>query len=84
MNETEDIYSVMRRLGASEDLILGIAAVTGGKLIYHPEIVKKAERQKLREAVLSDPSGNMREIAQRHHVPLSTVYFWRSQELKVF
>ncbi len=79
IDPSEDIYAILRRLGAQEETIQALAAITGGKLIYHPEIVRKNERRARREAVLADPSGDVKDVARRHHVSKSTVYFWRNQ-----
>jgi Mor family transcriptional regulator len=79
IDPSEDIYAILRRLGAQEETIQALAAITGGKLIYHPEIVRKSQREARRAAVLADRSGDVKEIARRHHVSLSTVYFWRSR-----
>lgn len=78
----ENVYDILRSLGATEAMIEGLAAVTGGRQIWHPEIndsTRKMERRALRQAVLDDPSGDVKEVARRHRVAVSTVYFWRNQ-----
>jgi hypothetical protein len=77
-----DIYEVLRDLGASEALIEALAMVTGGRQIWHPELPamrRKERRRALRQAVLADTSGDVKDVAHRHGVALSTVYFWRNQ-----
>jgi len=77
-----DVYQILRSLGASDEIIEGLAEITGGKQIWHPELMglrRKTERRERRQAVREDPSGDMKDVARRHGVALSTVYFWKNQ-----
>ncbi len=74
---TEDIEAILVRLHPGFD-VQAFRLVAGGRLWYVPSPSTTA-RAARRQAVLADPSGDVREVARRHHVSLSTVYAWRNQ-----
>ena len=74
---TEDVEAILVRLHPGFD-VATFRRVAGGRLWYVPS-PRVEERAKIREAVLSDPSGDVKEVARRHQVSISTVYFWRNQ-----
>ena len=73
----EDIEAILIMLDPNFD-VMAFRRIAGGRR-WWVQSARAEDQAMVRQAVLDDPSGDMQDVARRHHVPVSTVYFWRNQ-----